>query len=42
VDAAQKTVTQNDAQLQRAIAELPNAAELAARARKLTRSSPRN
>ena len=42
VDAAQKTVTQNDAQLQRAIGELPNAAELAARARKLTRSTPRN
>ncbi len=42
VDAAQKTVSQNDAQLQRAISELPNAAELASRARKLTRSSPRN
>lgn len=42
IDAAQKTVSQNDLQLQKAISEIPNAGELAERARKLTRSSQRN
>jgi hypothetical protein len=39
VDTQKRMMTDTDAQLQRAIAEIPQSAQLAERARKLTRSS---
>ena len=39
VDTQKRMMTEADAQLQRAIAEIPQSAQLADRARKLTRSS---
>lgn len=42
LDAAQRAVSDQDPQLQRAIQELPNAAQLAERARRVTQKTSRN